>query len=75
VTADEQQAQRWHDTDHGLYEQARLRPDFPGWVSGCWCCCEMCDPDFEPARPNPYWAQAQVQQRAALLARIEGSKR
>lgn len=42
-------AQRWHDTDHG---------DFIG-VSVCWCCCNICDPDWNPGgRTNPHWSEA-----------------
>ncbi len=65
-------AQRWHDTDHGRDRKKarrsygrtfRSEPD-PGWVSHCWCCCEHCNPDWNLARPNPYWTMAQAEMRA-----------
>lgn len=65
-------AQRWHDTDHGAERGKPLRPTRfivprpepePDWFSACWCCCEVCDPDWNPDRFNPYWAAAQEEMR------------
>lgn len=47
AVADRLRAQRWHDTHHGSCEG--------GGYSSCWCCCTLCDPDWVPARPNPFW--------------------
>jgi hypothetical protein len=66
VGAEQGRAQRWHDTDHGVAQSKPLRPNrfrIPrkvelGWVSACWCCCELCDPDWNPDRCNPYWSAA-----------------
>lgn len=65
-------AQRWHDTDHGPLRKAVKRRGphpfavwaklkDPDWVSSCWCCCELCDPDWNEERPNPYWGRAHGQ--------------
>lgn len=62
-------AQRWHDTDHGIDRGEGLRRsafvepvDEPEreWVSSCYCCCEICDPDYEEPRPNPFWSRVQA---------------
>lgn len=60
-------AQRWHMTDHGPDRKPALRdtkfrisipePE-PGFFSSCFHCCQRCDPDRNPARPNPYWTPA-----------------
>jgi len=64
---EQERAQRWHDTDHGAERGKPLRPNRfripreeepPEWVSSCWCCCELCDPDWNPERSNPYWGAA-----------------
>lgn len=47
--------QRWHDTDHGSCED--------GGYSSCYCCCERCNPDYNPARPNPFWVEARAELR------------
>lgn len=44
-------AQRWHNSDHGGNRS-------------CYCCCELCDPDYGGARPNPFWDQVQQQWKA-----------
>lgn len=56
--------QRWHDTDHGADREPPSRDtrfrtpvaeEEAPLVSSCWCCCQLCDPDWNPDRPNPYW--------------------
>lgn len=69
---DKARAQRWHDTDHGSQRGKPLRnskfikvlPDeVPDWVSPCWCCCEICNPGWNPGgRTNPYWSLASLRQ-------------
>lgn len=62
-------AQRWHDTDHGAERGKPLRkskfivpvnePE-PYLVFPFWCCCDVCDPDWNPeGRWNPFWYRAQ----------------
>jgi hypothetical protein len=60
-------AQRWHDTDHGTaigpaLRDTRFRRAVPlpvrEYVSACWCCCELCNPLWNPQRCNPYWTRA-----------------
>ncbi len=68
---DQERAQRWHDTDHGRLRGARRRMPYVKWrkekepnpahVSACWCCCMICDPDYDEPRPNPYWSRAQAE--------------
>ncbi len=56
----EQKAQDWHD------EQVRTEnpdTDSAHRFSTCWCCCVICDPDYD-GTGNPHWADAQ----AALTA-------
>lgn len=70
MTTDEQRAQRWHDTDHGFAIGPPLRdtrfripieaPE-PDWVSPCWCCCERCQPEWNPVTPNPFWTRAMAE--------------
>lgn len=43
-------AQTWHDANHGCCEE--------NGYSTCFCCCTLCDPDWFPATPNPYFAEA-----------------
>lgn len=62
-------AERWHDTDHGMNRGKALRrskfiepveePE-PEWVSSCYCCCEICNPDYQHPRPNPFWSRAAI---------------
>ncbi len=69
-------AQRWHDTDHGADRGKPLRANrfrVPGpdaavesWVSSCWCCCQLCDPDWNPERSNPYWSRATAEMAAEI---------
>lgn len=64
-------AQRWHDTDHGRDRGWPLRsnrfrralPDpAPSYVSACWCCCEVCNPGWNPdGRVNPWWSRAKAE--------------
>jgi hypothetical protein len=67
--------QRWHDTDHGRDRGKPLRRsrfispvlEEDQWVSSCWCCCELCDPDWNPGRFNPYWSRAQQAMKGLLV--------
>lgn len=72
----EAMAQRWHDTDHGRERGKPIRqsrflkpaPDpQPDWVSSCWCCCQICDPDWNTKRPSPFWTEATKALHAALI--------
>lgn len=65
----EAMAQRWHDTDHGSQRGKPLRrskfiepvhDSERESLSSCWCCCELCDPDWNPGGSNPFWVRAQV---------------
>lgn len=57
-TEAEQAAEQWHDA----------HADDPGHAeaySSCWCCCTACDPDYEPAEPNPHFAEAMAAMNAS----------
>lgn len=44
-TMDVDQAQVFHDQVHGDDEE--------GWINGgCWCCCSVCDFDFDQVMKN-----------------------
>lgn len=47
MNSPDERAQQWHDEEHGSCEE--------GGFSFCYCCCTLCDPNYDLAFPNPYW--------------------